>query len=165
MVGEFFDNGGFGFANAHDSAPPSVDGMGGVGEDDFVEEFLEFLLDDGGLAHFGCVFCLEIEVPAAAKENSAANISEVVVAFFVVECAFEGEIWDGVCDEDLGAGGFDILIGEELFSESVCADEELFCLDLGDFVRVDGDVIFFFGEMTGGYSVDDFYAGGNCLLS
>lgn len=164
MVGEFFDDGGFGFAHAHDSAPPSVDGVGGVGEDDFVEEFLEFLLHDGGLAHFGCVFCLEIEVPTAAKENSVANVAEVVVAFFVVECTLEREMWDGVCDEDLGTGGFDILIGEELFGETVGADEELFCLDLGDFVGVDGDVIFFFGEMTDGYSVDDFYADGNCFL-
>lgn len=97
VFGEFFDDRGFGFAHAHDAAPAHIDFVGGVGEDNFFEKLFELVLDDGGLGEIGGFFSLKVEVTTAAKENSVADVAEVVVAHFVVECALEWEIIDWFC--------------------------------------------------------------------
>lgn len=62
------------------------------------------------------------------------------------------------------SSGFYIFVREELFGETVGADEEFFCADLGDLVGLEGDVILFFIVMVNCDVVDYFDSGGGGTL-
>lgn len=145
IVFDFTDDGHFFMTHAHDAAPSVFNFKIFAGDDDFAEESFEFFLDEVCGGHFGCRFGFEGFVAGSAEEDAVVEVTEVVEAFVKVESAFEGQFFDRRGEEDLTAGGDDIEVGEELFCECVCADEQLGCVEgeTGD-LGMDRDVLVVF---------------------